>query len=472
MTKNGKITQIIGAVVDVNFENELPEIYTALETNNSGNKLILEVAQHLGENDVRTIAMDATEGLKRGDEVVNTGSPISVPVGPETLGRIINVVGESIDEKGDVKTKEKWPIHRPAPKFTDQATETEQLVTGIKVIDLLAPYAKGGKIGLFGGAGVGKTVTIMELINNIAKAHGGFSVFAGVGERTREGNDLYHEMIESGVIKTDGKGSKAALVYGQMNEPPGARARVALTGLTVAEYFRDKEGQDVLFFVDNIFRFTQAGSEVSALLGRIPSAVGYQPTLATDMGNLQERITSTDKGSITSVQAIYVPADDLTDPAPATSFSHLDATTVLSRQIAEIGIYPAVDPLDSTSRILDPRIVGEEHYRVARDVQRILQAYKSLQDIIAILGMDELSEEDKLTVARARKIQRFLSQPFFVAEVFTGSPGKLVDLDSTIKGFDAICKGEYDHLPEAAFYMVGGIEEVQEKADKLTKDSK
>ncbi len=472
MNKQGKITQIIGAVVDVNFENDLPEIYTALEVNNSGNKLILEVAQHLGENDVRTIAMDATEGLKRGDEVTNTGAPISVPVGPETLGRIINVVGESIDEKGEVKTKEKWPIHRSAPKFTDQATETEQLVTGIKVIDLLAPYAKGGKIGLFGGAGVGKTVTIMELINNIAKAHGGFSVFAGVGERTREGNDLYHEMIESGVIKTDGKGSKAALVYGQMNEPPGARARVALTGLTVAEYFRDKEGQDVLFFVDNIFRFTQAGSEVSALLGRIPSAVGYQPTLATDMGNLQERITSTDKGSITSVQAIYVPADDLTDPAPATSFSHLDATTVLSRQIAEIGIYPAVDPLDSTSRILDPRVVGEEHYRVARDVQKILQAYKSLQDIIAILGMDELSEEDKLTVARARKIQRFLSQPFFVAEVFTGSPGKLVDLDDTIKGFDAICKGEYDHLPEAAFYMVGGIEEVIEKAEKLSKDSK
>ena len=472
MNKKGKITQIIGAVVDVNFEDNLPEIFTALEANNSGNKLILEVAQHLGENDVRTIAMDATEGLKRGDEVTNTGSPISVPVGPETLGRIINVVGESIDEKGEVKTKEKWPIHRPAPKFTDQATETEQLVTGIKVIDLLAPYAKGGKIGLFGGAGVGKTVTIMELINNIAKAHGGFSVFAGVGERTREGNDLYHEMIESGVIKTDGKGSKAALVYGQMNEPPGARARVALTGLTVAEYFRDKEGQDVLFFVDNIFRFTQAGSEVSALLGRIPSAVGYQPTLATDMGNLQERITSTDKGSITSVQAIYVPADDLTDPAPATSFSHLDATTVLSRQIAEIGIYPAVDPLDSTSRILDPRVVGEEHYRVARDVQRILQAYKSLQDIIAILGMDELSEEDKLTVARARKIQRFLSQPFFVAEVFTGSPGKLVDLDSTIKGFDAICKGEYDHLPEAAFYMVGGIEEVIEKAEKLSQNKK
>ena len=472
MNKKGKITQIIGAVVDVNFEDNLPEIFTALEANNSGNKLILEVAQHLGENDVRTIAMDATEGLKRGDEITNTGSPISVPVGPETLGRIINVVGESIDEKGEVKTKEKWPIHRPAPKFTDQATETEQLVTGIKVIDLLAPYAKGGKIGLFGGAGVGKTVTIMELINNIAKAHGGFSVFAGVGERTREGNDLYHEMIESGVIKTDGKGSKAALVYGQMNEPPGARARVALTGLTVAEYFRDKEGQDVLFFVDNIFRFTQAGSEVSALLGRIPSAVGYQPTLATDMGNLQERITSTDKGSITSVQAIYVPADDLTDPAPATSFSHLDATTVLSRQIAEIGIYPAVDPLDSTSRILDPRVVGEEHYRVARDVQRILQAYKSLQDIIAILGMDELSEEDKLTVARARKIQRFLSQPFFVAEVFTGSPGKLVDLDTTIKGFDAICKGEYDHLPEAAFYMVGGIEEVIEKAEKLSQNKK
>jgi F-type H+-transporting ATPase subunit beta len=472
MSKKGKVTQIIGAVVDVNFDDYLPEIYTALEVNNSGNKLILEVAQHLGENDVRTIAMDATEGLKRGDEVANTGAPISVPVGPETLGRIINVVGESIDEKGDVKTKEKWPIHRAAPKFTDQATETEQLVTGIKVIDLLAPYAKGGKIGLFGGAGVGKTVTIMELINNIAKAHGGFSVFAGVGERTREGNDLYHEMIESGVIKTEGKGSKAALVYGQMNEPPGARARVALTGLTVAEYFRDKEGQDVLFFVDNIFRFTQAGSEVSALLGRIPSAVGYQPTLATDMGNLQERITSTDKGSITSVQAIYVPADDLTDPAPATSFSHLDATTVLSRQIAEIGIYPAVDPLDSTSRILDPRIVGDEHYRVARDVQRILQAYKSLQDIIAILGMDELSEEDKLTVARARKIQRFLSQPFFVAEVFTGSPGKLVDLDDTIKGFDAICKGEYDHLPEAAFYMVGGIEEVIEKAEKISKENK
>ena len=471
MSNTGKIIQLIGAVVDVSFEGELPEIYTALEVNNGGNNLILEVAQHLGESSVRTIAMDATEGLKRGDVVKNTGAPISVPVGPETLGRIINVIGQPIDERGEVKTKEKWPIHRQAPKFTEQSTETEQLVTGIKVVDLLAPYAKGGKIGLFGGAGVGKTVTIMELINNIAKAHGGFSVFAGVGERTREGNDLYHEMIESGVIKLDGDGSKAALVYGQMNEPPGARARVALTGLTVAEYFRDKEGQDVLFFIDNIFRFTQAGSEVSALLGRIPSAVGYQPTLATDMGNLQERITSTSKGSITSVQAIYVPADDLTDPAPATSFAHLDATTVLSRQIAEIGIYPAVDPLDSTSRILDPRIVGDEHYRVAREVQKILQAYKSLQDIIAILGMDELSEEDKLTVARARKIQRFLSQPFFVAEVFTGSPGKLVDLESTIKGFDAICKGEYDHLPESAFYMVGTIEEAVEKAEKISKDT-
>jgi F-type H+-transporting ATPase subunit beta len=472
MKETGKITQIIGAVIDVTFGGDLPEIYTALEVNNEGNKLVLEVAQHLGEGSVRTIAMDSTEGLKRGDVVTNTGEPILVPVGPETLGRIINVIGEPIDEKGPVKTKEKWPIHRQAPKFTEQSTETEMLVTGIKVIDLLAPYAKGGKVGLFGGAGVGKTVTIMELINNIAKAHGGFSVFAGVGERTREGNDLYHEMIESGVIKPDGEGSKAALVYGQMNEPPGARARVALTGLTVAEYFRDKEGQDVLFFIDNIFRFTQAGSEVSALLGRIPSAVGYQPTLATDMGNLQERITSTSKGSITSVQAIYVPADDLTDPAPATSFAHLDATTVLSRQIAEIGIYPAVDPLDSTSRILDPRIVGEEHYRVAREVQQTLQAYKSLQDIIAILGMDELSEEDKITVTRARKIQRFLSQPFFVAEVFTGSPGKLVDLDSTIKGFDAICKGDYDHLPEVAFYMVGGIEEAVEKAEKMAQDGK
>jgi len=471
MSKKGNITQVIGAVVDVKFDGELPEILTALECDNGGNRLVLEVAQHLGESSVRTIAMDSTEGLKRGDEVKDTGAPIQVPVGPETLGRIVNVIGEPIDEKGQISTKENWPIHRQAPSFNDQSTETEILVTGIKVIDLLAPYAKGGKIGLFGGAGVGKTVIIMELINNIAKAHGGFSVFAGVGERTREGNDLYHEMIESGVIKPEGTGSKAALVYGQMNEPPGARARVALTGLTVAEYFRDQEGQDVLFFVDNIFRFTQAGSEVSALLGRIPSAVGYQPTLATDMGNLQERITTTNKGSITSVQAIYVPADDLTDPAPATSFSHLDATTVLSRQIAEIGIYPAVDPLDSTSRILDPRIVGDEHYRVARDVQRILQSYKSLQDIIAILGMDELSEEDKLVVARARKIQRFLSQPFFVAEVFTGSPGKLVDLDSTIKGFDAICKGEYDHLPEAAFYMVGTIEEAIEKAKKMEQEA-
>ena len=468
---NGKITQIIGAVVDVRFDGELPEILSALECKNGDNRLVLEVAQHLGESSVRTIAMDATEGLKRGDVVKATGAPIQVPVGPETLGRIINVIGEPIDEKGEVKTKEKWPIHRAAPEFSDQSTETEILVTGIKVVDLLAPYAKGGKIGLFGGAGVGKTVLIMELINNVAKAHGGFSVFAGVGERTREGNDLYHEMIDSGVIKPEGPGSKAALVYGQMNEPPGARARVALTGLTVAEYFRDQEGQDVLFFVDNIFRFTQAGSEVSALLGRIPSAVGYQPTLATDMGNLQERITTTNKGSITSVQAIYVPADDLTDPAPATSFAHLDATTVLSRQIAEIGIYPAVDPLDSTSRILDPRIVGDEHYRVAREVQKILQTYKSLQDIIAILGMDELSEEDKLTVARARKIQRFLSQPFFVAEVFTGSPGKLVDLESTIKGFAAICNGEFDHLPEAAFYMVGTIEEAVEKAEKMAKEA-
>jgi len=471
MSNKGKVTQVISAVVDVKFEGKLPEILNALECKIGDSRLVLEVAQHLGESSVRTIAMDGTEGLKRGDEVIDTGSPIKVPVGPETLGRIINVIGEPIDQKGAVKTKDSWPIHRPAPPFTDQSTETEILVTGIKVVDLLAPYAKGGKIGLFGGAGVGKTVIIMELINNIAKAHGGFSVFAGVGERTREGNDLYHEMIESGVIKPDGEGSKAALVYGQMNEPPGARSRVGLTGLTVAEYFRDQEGQDVLFFIDNIFRFTQAGSEVSALLGRIPSAVGYQPTLATDMGNLQERITTTNKGSITSVQAIYVPADDLTDPAPATSFAHLDATTVLSRQIAELGIYPAVDPLDSTSRILDPRIVGDEHYRVAREVQKILQTYKSLQDIIAILGMDELSEEDKLTVARARKIQRFLSQPFFVAEVFTGSPGKLVDLESTIKGFDAICKGEYDHLPEAAFYMVGTIDEVVIKAEKMAKEA-
>jgi len=469
--KFGKIVQVIGAVVDVKFDKDLPEILTALECDNNGLRVVLEVAQHLGENTVRTIAMDTTEGLKRGDKVINTGTPITVPVGPETLGRIINVIGEPIDQKGPLKTKESWPIHRSAPAYVEQSTETEVLVTGIKVVDLLAPYSRGGKIGLFGGAGVGKTVLIMELINNVAKAHGGYSVFAGVGERTREGNDLYHEMIESGVIKTDGPGSKAALVYGQMNEPPGARARVALSGLTLAEYFRDKEGQDVLFFVDNIFRFTQAGSEVSALLGRIPSAVGYQPTLATDMGNLQERITTTSKGSITSVQAIYVPADDLTDPAPATSFSHLDATTVLSRQIAELGIYPAVDPLDSTSRILDPRIVGEEHYRVAREVQKILQNYKSLQDIIAILGMDELSEEDKLVVSRARKIQRFLSQPFFVAEVFTGSPGKLVDLQSTIKGFDAICKGQYDHLPESAFYMVGTIEEAVAKAEKMAKDA-
>ena len=469
--KFGKIVQVIGAVVDVKFDKDLPEILTALECDNNGLRVVLEVAQHLGENTVRTIAMDTTEGLKRGDKVINTGTPITVPVGPQTLGRIINVIGEPIDQKGPLKTKESWPIHRSAPAYVEQSTETEVLVTGIKVVDLLAPYSRGGKIGLFGGAGVGKTVLIMELINNVAKAHGGYSVFAGVGERTREGNDLYHEMIESGVIKTDGPGSKAALVYGQMNEPPGARARVALSGLTLAEYFRDKEGQDVLFFVDNIFRFTQAGSEVSALLGRIPSAVGYQPTLATDMGNLQERITTTSKGSITSVQAIYVPADDLTDPAPATSFAHLDATTVLSRQIAELGIYPAVDPLDSTSRILDPRIVGEEHYRVAREVQKILQNYKSLQDIIAILGMDELSEEDKLVVSRARKIQRFLSQPFFVAEVFTGSPGKLVDLQSTIKGFDAICKGQYDHLPESAFYMVGTIEEAVAKAEKMAKEA-
>src|SRR6056300_555205 len=469
--KFGIITQVIGAVVDVKFDGQLPEINSALECDNNGNRLVLEVAQHLGEGTVRTVSMDTTEGLKRGDKVTDTGDAIKVPVGPETLGRIINVIGEGIDQKGEVKTKEKWPIHRAAPEFVEQSTETEILVTGIKVVDLLAPYAKGGKIGLFGGAGVGKTVLIMELINNVAKAHGGYSVFAGVGERTREGNDLYHEMVESGVIKTDGPGSKAALVYGQMNEPPGARSRVALTGLTLAEYFRDEEGQDVLFFVDNIFRFTQAGSEVSALLGRIPSAVGYQPTLATDMGNLQERITTTTKGSITSVQAIYVPADDLTDPAPATSFSHLDATTVLSRQIAELGIYPAVDPLDSTSRVLDPRIVGDEHYGTARMVQEVLQQYKALQDIIAILGMDELSEEDKLTVARARKIQRFLSQPFHVAEVFTGSPGKLVDLESTIKGFAAICAGEYDHLPEAASYMVGTIEEAIEKAEKMAKDA-
>lgn len=468
----GYITQVMGAVVDVRFPSgDLPNILAALHAQNQGKRLVLEVAQHLGESTVRTIAMDSTDGLKRGQEVVDTGDAILVPVGPGTLGRIMNVVGEPIDELGPINSTMTAPIHAQAPDFADQSTETEILVTGIKVVDLIAPYAKGGKIGLFGGAGVGKTVLIMELINNIAKAHGGYSVFAGVGERTREGNDLYHEMIESGVIKIGEEGSKAALVYGQMNEPPGARARVALTGLTQAEYFRDKEGQDVLFFVDNIFRFTQAGSEVSALLGRIPSAVGYQPTLATDMGAMQERITSTKKGSITSVQAVYVPADDLTDPAPATSFAHLDATTVLSRQIAELGIYPAVDPLDSTSRVLDPRVVGEEHYHVATSVQRILQAYKSLQDIIAILGMDELSEEDKLTVARARKIQRFLSQPFFVAEVFTGSPGKLVSLEDTIKGFKGIIEGAYDHLPEAAFYMVGTIDEAMEKAKKMAAEA-
>ncbi|HJM59969.1 MAG TPA: F0F1 ATP synthase subunit beta [Alphaproteobacteria bacterium] len=467
----GRITQVIGAVIDVQFKGELPSILSALETDNQGNRLVLEVAQHLGENTVRTVAMDSTEGLVRGAEVRDTGQPIQVPVGRETLGRIINVVGEPIDNRGPIKVKQTASIHAPAPDFVDQSTEAEILTTGIKVVDLLAPYAKGGKIGLFGGAGVGKTVIIMELINNIAKAHGGFSVFAGVGERTREGNDLYHEMIESGVVDLDGDESKAALIYGQMNEPPGARQRVALSGLTVAEYFRDQEGQDVLFFVDNIFRFTQAGSEVSALLGRIPSAVGYQPTLATDMGNLQERITTTNKGSITSVQAIYVPADDLTDPAPATSFAHLDATTVLSRQIAELGIYPAVDPLDSTSRMLDPRIVGEEHYEVARRVQEILQAYKSLQDIIAILGMDELSEEDKLTVARARKIQRFLSQPFFVAEVFTGTAGKLVSLEDTIAGFKSICDGECDDMPEASFYMVGDLDEAREKTKEMAAEA-
>ncbi len=467
----GSVRQVMGAVVDVHFEGDLPPILNALNTELLGKTLVLEVAQHLGENTVRTVAMDSTDGLVRGQQVVDTGGPIRVPVGPETLGRIINVVGDPVDERGAVETKMTAPIHRPAPEFVDQSTETEVLVTGIKVVDLLAPYARGGKVGLFGGAGVGKTVIIMELINNIAKAHGGYSVFAGVGERTREGNDLYHEMIESGVIKLGEDGSKAALVYGQMNEPPGARARVGLTGLTLAEYFRDEEGQDVLFFVDNIFRFTQAGSEVSALLGRIPSAVGYQPTLSTDMGALQERITTTSKGSITSVQAIYVPADDLTDPAPATSFAHLDATTVLSRQIAELGIYPAVDPLDSTSRILDPRIVDEEHYRVAREVQRILQTYKALQDIIAILGMDELSEDDKLVVARARKIQRFLSQPFFVAEVFTGKPGVFVPLEETIRGFKGLCAGEYDHLPEAAFYMVGNIEEAIEKGKQLAMEA-
>ena len=466
----GKISQVIGAVVDVEFEGELPEIQNALETDNNGSRLVLEVAQHLGQNTVRTIAMDATEGLVRGQDVVDTGAPITIPVGPETLGRIMNVIGEPIDERGEIKAANKAPIHKPAPPFVDQATETEVLATGIKVIDLLCPYAKGGKIGLFGGAGVGKTVLIMELINNIAKLFGGYSVFAGVGERTREGNDLYHEMIESNVINLDGE-SRATLVYGQMNEPPGARARVALTGLSQAEYFRDEEGKDVLFFVDNIFRFTQAGSEVSALLGRIPSAVGYQPTLATEMGAMQERITSTTKGSITSVQAIYVPADDLTDPAPATSFAHLDATTVLNRAISEKGIYPAVDPLDSTSRILEPRTVGKEHYEVAREVQETLQRYKSLQDIIAILGMDELSEEDKLTVARARKIEKFLSQPFDVAEVFTGSPGIQVPLEDTIRSFKGVVNGEYDHLPEQAFYMVGGIEDVIEKAAKMAADA-
>ncbi|MCH8239422.1 MAG: F0F1 ATP synthase subunit beta [Proteobacteria bacterium] len=471
LKQTGRVSQVMGAVVDVRFDGELPAILNALETDNHGNRLVLEVAQHLGENTVRTIAMDATEGLVRGQGVADTGDAIAVPVGKETLGRIMNVIGEPVDEAGPIKTKIKRSIHQPAPSFVEQSTESEILITGIKVVDLLAPYAKGGKVGLFGGAGVGKTVLIMELINNIAKGHGGYSVFAGVGERTREGNDLYWEMIESGVNEEGGGGnSKCALIYGQMNEPPGARARVGLSGLTVAEYFRD-QGQDVLFFVDNIFRFTQAGSEVSALLGRIPSAVGYQPTLATDMGNLQERITSTSKGSVTSVQAIYVPADDLTDPAPATSFAHLDATTVLSRSISEKGIYPAVDPLDSTSRVLEPRVIGEEHYAIARRVQEILQRYKSLQDIIAILGMDELSEEDKITVARARKIERFLSQPFFVAEVFTGVPGVLVDLADTIRGFKGLCEGEYDHLPEQAFYMVGTMDDAINKARKLAAEA-
>ncbi|QMW24409.1 F0F1 ATP synthase subunit beta [Sandaracinobacteroides saxicola] len=473
----GRITQVIGAVVDVAFDQALPEILTALETQIEDRRLVLEVAQHLGENTVRTIAMDSTDGLVRGQSVTDTGRQISVPVGPATLGRILNVIGEPIDDRGPVNAEIRMPIHAEAPLFTDQSTDSAILVTGIKVIDLIAPYAKGGKIGLFGGAGVGKTVLIQELINNIAKGHGGTSVFAGVGERTREGNDLYHEFLEAGVIATDAdgnptsEGSKVSLVFGQMNEPPGARARVALSGLTNAEYFRDVEGQDVLFFVDNIFRFTQAGSEVSALLGRIPSAVGYQPTLATDMGALQERITSTTKGSITSVQAIYVPADDLTDPAPATSFAHLDATTTLSRSIAELGIYPAVDPLDSTSRVLEPRTVGQEHYEVARSVQSVLQKYKSLQDIIAILGMDELSEEDKLVVARARKIQRFLSQPFHVAEIFTGTPGVFVQLEDTIKGFKGIVAGDYDHLPEAAFHMVGTIEQAVEKGRKMAAEA-
>ena len=473
----GTISQVIGAVVDVSFPDRLPAILSALETDNNGNRLVLEVAQHLGENTVRTIAMDSTEGLTRGQNVTDTGSQIRVPVGPATLGRILNVIGEPIDERGPVNATETAPIHAEAPLFVDQSTESSILVTGIKVIDLLAPYAKGGKIGLFGGAGVGKTVLIQELINNIAKGHGGTSVFAGVGERTREGNDLYHEFLDAGVIAKDAdgnavsEGSKVALVYGQMNEPPGARARVALSGLTIAEYFRDVEGQDVLFFVDNIFRFTQAGAEVSALLGRIPSAVGYQPTLSTDMGALQERITSTNKGSITSVQAVYVPADDLTDPAPATSFAHLDATTVLNRAISELGIYPAVDPLDSTSRVLEPRVVGQEHYETARAVQSILQKYKSLQDIIAILGMDELSEEDKLTVSRARKIQRFLSQPFHVAEVFTNIPGEFVQIEDTIRSFKAVVNGEYDHLPEAAFYMVGGIDGAIAKAEKMAAEA-
>jgi F-type H+-transporting ATPase subunit beta len=473
----GRVAQVIGAVVDVAFEGELPPILGALETDNNGNRLVLEVAQHLGENIVRTIAMDSTDGLTRGQTVNSTGSQIRVPVGPKTLGRIMNVIGEPIDERGPIGATDSAPIHAAAPAFVDQSTESSILVTGIKVIDLLAPYAKGGKIGLFGGAGVGKTVLIQELINNIAKGHGGTSVFAGVGERTREGNDLYHEFLDAGVIAKDAdgnatsEGSKVALVFGQMNEPPGARARVALSGLTIAEYFRDVEGQDVLFFVDNIFRFTQAGSEVSALLGRIPSAVGYQPTLSTDMGALQERITSTNKGSITSVQAIYVPADDLTDPAPATSFAHLDATTVLSRAISELGIYPAVDPLDSTSRVLTPSVVGQEHYETARAVQETLQRYKSLQDIIAILGMDELSEEDKLVVSRARKIQRFLSQPLHVAEVFTGIPGKFVAVEDTVRSFKAVVDGEYDHLPESAFYMVGGIEEAVAKAEKMAEDA-
>jgi F-type H+/Na+-transporting ATPase subunit beta len=474
-SKVGRITQVIGAVVDVQFDDHLPPILNALETNNQGSRLVLEVAQHLGEGTVRTIAMDTSEGLVRGQEVNDTGEAIAVPVGEGTLGRIMNVIGEPVDEAGPIPHESKRPIHQPAPTYVDQSTEADILVTGIKVVDLLAPYAKGGKVGLFGGAGVGKTVLIQELINNIAKAHGGYSVFAGVGERTREGNDLYHEFIESKVNADPHNPdpavkSKCALVYGQMNEPPGARARVGLSGLTVAEYFRD-QGQDVLFFVDNIFRFTQAGSEVSALLGRIPSAVGYQPTLATDMGALQERITTTTKGSITSVQAIYVPADDLTDPAPATSFAHLDATTVLSRSISEKGIYPAVDPLDSTSRMLEPRVVGEEHYQTARRVQQVLQKYKSLQDIIAILGMDELSEEDKLTVARARKIERFLSQPFHVAEVFTGVKGKFVELADTIRGFKGLCDGNYDHLPEAAFLMVGTIEEAVEKGKKLAAEA-